>query len=737
MNSRGGKSTSALLTACSIVAMFAAGGSAMAAPPPNCPTQKGPGPGFIPVQTIKIFNDTAQQIYAELEVGKPNPDLWIQDICNVPDADKDKLYPYPTTVTNRFYINGLTGIPPGGSATITLPLYTQLAATVVPTSNDQYAEWWQGQNMQIFASPVNAGAPKSFVNYFNGKAPTRPAGSQKKMVFNAGDGTKPTCKAGGTLTSCTLSFFTDTAGTLPKFAPSQLVEATLGANQKKVPAPTDGSIQTFLYPTQADFDVSYVNVAQLAATMGPVDNDQAGYVGSPIKPGTFTPILNTFQSLNDWPTFIDLDGTNKAISKLPSPLELMARLSGADAPSDLTPLTPPQSWPNNVWKPVQDLRTNWAKHSATCTHSAEGYTTFCDAILDVKELIHKNYLQYVKLMDDKKCTGGAVSETADRTVSHVYGWQPWTEAASGKEGEGCAPRANLLENTPGYGSDDKENPYAKYAKVKTEFDNLNYGGPFGAPWKPAAPYEFNPWVAFIHGTPPGTQDKDQGHLGMPGVYAYSVDDAVGNLNVYATGYIVDVGGTKNLENNKPAGPPIAIALGFSIKDAVRFDTYSACGPNKNKAVNPADPVFIISAINPQNCDVWLTDNKGTNYTFTVKPTVTKPPLFIEIPTADVKKVPSEASWSTGKGYPGSGNNPTPYNTTSIIDCSRNTSDLARLWCCTRLAPVNGQGYGSGVFAYSTPQDPPTGHQLYDNKVVTNPATDRVGNPNDICNAGRP
>ena len=80
MKLRGGKSTSALLTACSAVAIFAASDSAMAAPP-NCPTQKGTGPGFIPVQTIKIFNDSfAQQIYAELEVGKPNPDLWIQDI---------------------------------------------------------------------------------------------------------------------------------------------------------------------------------------------------------------------------------------------------------------------------------------------------------------------------------------------------------------------------------------------------------------------------------------------------------------------------------------------------------------------------------------------------------------------------------------------------------------------------------------------------------------------------------
>ena len=194
------------------------------------------------------------------------------------------------------------------------------------------------------------------------------------MVFNASNPTKPTCTAGGTLNSCTLSFVTDTAGTLPKFAPSQLVEATLGANQGKVPAPTDGSITSFLYPTQADFDVSYVNVADLAAAMGPVGNDQAGYVGSPMKPGVFTPLLNTFQSLNTWPTFIDLDGTKAAISKLPSPLELMARLSGKTAPSDITPLTPPQSWPDNVWQPVQALRTNWANYSAHLVSTAPADT---------------------------------------------------------------------------------------------------------------------------------------------------------------------------------------------------------------------------------------------------------------------------------------------------------------------------------------------------------------------------
>src|SRR6185437_13415624 len=105
--------------------------------------------------------------------------------------------------------------------------------------------------------------------------------------------------------------------------------------------------------------------------------------------------------------------------------------------------------------------------------------------------------------------------------------------------KGCSATANLLENTPGYAAND----YDLYGKVKLEFDKLNYGSYSGAP------YTFNPWVQFIHGD---AILPDQ--LGMPGVYAYSVDDAVGNLNVEAQGYIVDIGSTKHLENQTRARP---------------------------------------------------------------------------------------------------------------------------------------------------------------------------------------
>ena len=683
-----------LLAACSAAAILAAGCPAKA--------QMCPAGTDVPHQTIKIFNDSLQYVFAELEVGTNDPDQWIQMACMITQTQA-KTYHYKETLNNRFYINGNQGIAPGASVVITLPLYTQLAASVDPTKANQYAEWWQGENMQIFTSPT-ATPPPSFQNYFSGQA--RP--HQKQLQSAAANPTWPSCTDQDN-NACALTFVSDTS-TLPKYAPSQLVEATLGASQ--VQQVVNDSLPTFLYTTQSDFDVSYVNVAYIAAAMGPYQNNQSGYVGSPIRPvGTtqnpgFRPILQQFQKQFNWPTFIDLDGTTAAIPKLPSTLELISRLTGANPPTDLTPVADPSNWPAVVWPAIQTLRDSWATYSnsKTCQHSAEGFTTFCDAILDVRDLLAANYTQYMAVFATK-CSGTPVNNTPNRIVSHVYGWTPWSE--------GCPSTANLLENTPGYNNND----YALYGKVKLEFDKLNYGK------YSDAPYNFNPWVQFIHGTA-----GNPGQLGIPGVYAYSVDDAVGNLNVEAQGYIIDIGSVQHLENKLPAVPPINISLGYSSQDAVRFVNYGVCGnsPSQQKPVNPANPQFIISANAPNGCPVYLTDNKKPPQVYTFK--VTTPPPFTLIPTSDVNQ--GLASWSSGNG------NPTQYNTTSVIDCSGNTgtvpSQSSKAWCCSLLAKG-----GSGVFAYSTPEVPPVANQLLVHHVVTNPAmASRTPPPNTTtCNMG--
>jgi hypothetical protein len=113
-------------------------------------------------------------------------------------------------------------------------------------------------------------------------------------------------------------------------------------------------------------------------------------------------------------------------------------------------------------------------------------------------------------------------------VAHVYQWSPFVEST---QGPAClGPNDNLLQNSSTTYS---ANNSALYHQVKLEFDQLNYNL-----LTDTLSYNFNPWVnVLIHGS---------NYVNAPNVYAYSVDDAVGNLQAEGAGFIIDVGSTKNL-----------------------------------------------------------------------------------------------------------------------------------------------------------------------------------------------
>jgi hypothetical protein len=181
------------LATCSVLAILAASWPAKAQ---TCPTG-----AKVPRQMIKIYNDSGTEwIFPELEVGLNKVDQWIQYACKITQTQADAGFNYATTLTNRFYINGVTGIAPGESVEITLPLYTQLAATVNPKEPNQYAEWWQGQNMQVFISHTRT-PPVAYTNYF-----TKVVRKNQKTLDPKGpvdERTLPTCT--GTI-PCTLTF---------------------------------------------------------------------------------------------------------------------------------------------------------------------------------------------------------------------------------------------------------------------------------------------------------------------------------------------------------------------------------------------------------------------------------------------------------------------------------------------------------------------------------------------------
>jgi hypothetical protein len=496
-----------------------------------------------------------------------------------------------------------------------------------------------------------------------------------------------------------LQFFSDTGGDLPKNDPSQLIEYTLGARVQLVVNDPNTDPTNALDLQNVDFDVSYVNVAYARAAMGPYQNDQVGYVGTPQLIGTFRQALNKFLTdFPGWPQFVrtyPTPPTPETILKLASPLEIFSRLApGALAPPDLTPLVPPEQWLNELWPPIQALRDNWLKYAGKVNASAACRPTgnkngFCDAVLDIKTLMLANFENYQAIFP-KQYEGTPITLTDDKMISHVYGWAPFTEAASGK---GCGAGVNLLENTPGYA----DNHYAKYLPVKEEFDTLNYG------LYTEAPYVFNPWVVLIHG---------QNYVDAPNVYAYSVDDAVGNIQAEATGFIIDVASTKHLENQLPAAPPINIDIGFGGPQPVQFTSYRVCQNDQahDKPVNPHFASFIINANDPAKCPIFFLDNKKPQQLYTF--TITKPPPFTLFTN------PANAGWNK--------------QTASWIDCTGTTGtppfqQSSKAWCCDKTAR-------NGVWAYSTP-DPHNVHQSEMHNVVTNIPQQTISNPDITCSQG--
>ena len=210
---------------------------------------------------------------------------------------------------------------------------------------------------------------------------------------------------------------------------------------------------------------------------------------------------------------------------------------------------------------------------------------------------------------------------------------------------------------------------------------------------------FNPWVQFLHGA---------NYLNIPGVYAYSVDDAVGNIQAEANGYLIDVGSLKNLENQSPAAPPITVVLGYDPKRALNYVTYQLCKDNAPiKQVNPSFPSFVLSANAPQNCPVFLTDNGvgktcgqqtpcPQSYTFKITEpppngTGPAPPDWVTFTLAD--KDAGVPKWSGAAG-------PATFNTAKVIDCTDNSGSSpngsSKAWCCDLTTKA-------GVWAYSFPE----------------------------------
>jgi len=287
--------------------------------------------------------------------------------------------------------------------------------------------------------------------------------------------------------------------------------------------------------------------------------------------------------------------------------------------ANLTPAPP--------WAPIEKIKTLWRHCTAT------GTEPICSDIRAVRDLFAVNYSNY------QSNYGTAFKKTCNQTLApapatldeesmlaHVYAWTPFNA--------NCTAQTNLLEDTPGY----QENDHSGYQSVKSEFDTLN-DWPTG---------EFNPYVTLIHGSQ---------YLNAQYVYAYSVDDAVGNMQTAGEGLIIAVGGTEGLPNLQPATSPIHVPFGWAATDAIRFVKYGVCTDQPDQDVNPSFTSFDLSANQLADCTLSFLDNQNPASLYQFR--ITRQPPYPPIPPSG---------------------QPIPAVNKTMINCSGNTHYITDTWC---------------------------------------------------------
>lgn len=642
---------------------FAGGSKALAA---NSVIDCTSGPG--PNMTIVLYNNSADfNVYPVLFAGAASAtDEWMQACFRIPYnqimPDQPTDYPYARASQYRMYVNccapGENGIPPGGSVTITLPFYSPLVAKIDPKGTAQFIDWWQGGGINVYKTPKEATTrPPELQAHWN-----QDQAEQRAVTPHSNP---PTCNAG-----CNLHFFSSIS--IANWEPQQLLEYTLGAAPEDAQRKSATDPRYLWVPDNVDYDVSNVNFAYMPAAMEPYGNTlndtccAIGWVGSTARIADVDQALANWRNSplgSGWPLYVNQNSTTNPKAtvpgKVPSTLEIFLSYLAFDNTNNFSPA--PSKSPQIV-----RMKALWED-----CRGGQKYN-ICARVNDVTDLLQANYDNWVKVYNTDKqkwtktwgCKAPPVKLTEAVMLGHLYGWSPFNADS------GCSARANLLEQTPGYDPANKTVPVLKsYADVKSEYDQLQYwfdvaDSQYGQWTDSTAPDygQFDPYVGLVHG-------KD--FMNAPFTYAYSVDDAVGNMQTDGTGLIVAVGGPERLPNPNHVTSEVKFTFGYksSYAGGITFDKYGRCITAPDTDTVSYYTTFVVpEGVNSgpnsvKNCQITLRDSKNRSYTFRLK----------GFPTDFPKPVEGQKNWPDAKQI--------PVINKQFIDCSGNTNqDVQLSWC---------------------------------------------------------
>src|SRR5262245_12244177 len=521
----------AVLTAASLLSPFAR------AQVEGCDS---PSPRKVQDKTVNIKNNSGVPIYVVLEAAKqiiPDEknrphDRWLQAEFN------DLKGTYASTYLYRAYVNHEEGIKKDESVSVTLPFYTKLESKPCPNEPDQYIDWWRALRIYVYDDP---GAIKHAYDCDTkegnvvdcGRDPDHPEKPNAVPIssFAPSAAPVPTCQACfAPLVVYRIQSGSDMHGTsLPAEDPSQLLEYTFA----KVTASPEPLKIDYAF---VDYDISSVDQVYLSVAMDPVNNPFIGFIGSALGRNIFSDTLTKFRNDFSWPKYKwPAYVTNQTAIRLPATFNVM---NGIQHPGEIKcdnppcpPLLEPAGAAIKALPVVQKMEKLWdeccgADWPSKRCQKPSGSSETCDNMAKVAKLFERNYDNYKTLCQTP------VKLDRDQMLANVYGWVPFNS---------CVPPGgkpvgvdNELVNTPGIGGLDE------YRKISHAYVDLQYH----SPPDPRTFGDFNRFTELIH-------SAKYLHVNE---YAFSIDDAAGNMLEVGDGVNITVGGTNGLGNRNPYDP---------------------------------------------------------------------------------------------------------------------------------------------------------------------------------------
>lgn len=633
-------------------------------PATNPPSQDGK----MPTKTIKIYNHTDNPIYPLIETNTNDVDEWLQAYFGTCDSSVFKH-----TINYRIYVNGDKGVPKRSFVAITVPLYTKLASeneSDPVSGSDQYINWWNGGRIKIY-------------DHFDSVSFSKDSTIKPTSIV-------PTC-AKITGSQCASLEIRYGQGALSDASPNQLTEYTFAG------APLDpkgNGLRTWAIQ-DVDWDVSYVDSVYLPISMGVMGNKYIGYTGTTMDAPSFTEKMTAFLSSNigtHWSHYI-IPGSGSII-KLPGTYNYIRGVlnNTVSTPPDNSPLNNiyilwrscfQQGSPAPKYYDFDKIKNNPAVF--TCTGQ------FQSDIWDVQRFFQKNMDQYQALSQNKQSNGCDYDKFKNvldqqnvpmntEMLARIYGWVPFNDYCQNAAAVNSLCKTSYTDpNDPAIKDPDPTKCTKDYTHVHKIYRDLEYAYT-GAKYPADADTSrfFNPYVQLIHGAD---------YLNMHG-YAFSIDDAVGNMQESGTGLIIAVGGPKGLENQTPYDPKKAIIVTLGTPQPGRptwkkFDACDAsaasCIPNSNLPEGGTN--FKLASIDKFPLKVVIKDSADRTYEFIIKEGPSESNDYT-LPADDIVKDSCKLSDKTGKSLGGwcvpysEQNHGTPYAHTETDENGRPVSYIS-------------------------------------------------------------